>query len=314
MNIFYLIFIGIFIGMANIIPGVSGGTIAVVFNIYDKFVNAININLKELKKNWKFLVPLLAGMALGILIFSKLIQILYNHFPIQTNYFFTGLIIGSVPMLFNYMIGKENKTKEQKETKFSVKTIISCIIGIILGVSLIILFSILEKKFGGEVSKDFVLPDWTFPLAIKIFVAGIIGAVAMIVPGISGSLLMLIMGVYPIIITAIPTLVLNPTLFFKALFLLLPNGIGVLLGLLLGAKLISWLLKRFKTITYAVILGLLIGSAIILCPIDSVITSFSQKIACICCIVFGYAMAYISSKVTSPSEEKSKEVQIEQTN
>ena len=75
-------FIGIFVGMANVIPGVSGGTLVVVFNIYDRFVNAITFNIKKLLKNWKFVVPILTGMLLGILLFSKLITILYRNCPL----------------------------------------------------------------------------------------------------------------------------------------------------------------------------------------------------------------------------------------
>ena len=85
MNILRTLFIGIAIGMANVIPGVSGGTLAVVFNIYDKFINAITFNVKKIIQNWRFVVPLIGGMALGVLIFSKLISILYTKFPVQTS-------------------------------------------------------------------------------------------------------------------------------------------------------------------------------------------------------------------------------------
>ena len=103
MNILRTLFIGIAIGMANVIPGVSGGTLAVVFNIYDKFINAITFNVKKIIQNWRFFFPLIGGMALGVLIFSKLISILYTKFPVQTNFFFVGLIFGSIPLLFSFM-------------------------------------------------------------------------------------------------------------------------------------------------------------------------------------------------------------------
>lgn len=298
MEAIRLILIGIVIGMANVIPGVSGGTLAVVFNIFDKFVNAISLNLKKLKSNWKFVVPLLCGMATGVLLFSKMIQFLYEKFPVQTNYVFTGLIIGSIPMIFNYMM---QKPKENNSSK--VKTFVICFFGIVVGILLIIGFNILQKEYAGlkEISLVFELPVWTIELAVRIFIAGILGAVAMIIPGISGSLIMLIMGVYPIIICAIPAL-FNTSTFFHALILLLPNGIGVLTGLLLGAKLISWLLKKFQTATYAVILGLLVGSAIVLCPYFKGIDSVLKAIACFICFCAGILMSYISSKVTG--EEK----------
>ena len=93
MKMIQLLLIGIAIGMANVIPGVSGSTMAVVFNIYDRFVNAITLNVKKLWENRRFVIPVVGGMALGVLIFSKLITVLYEHFPVQTNYFFTGLIM-----------------------------------------------------------------------------------------------------------------------------------------------------------------------------------------------------------------------------
>ena len=104
INIIRLFLIGISIGMANVIPGVSGGTLAVVFNVYDQFINAITFNLKKIWSNRRFVFPLLGGMAMGVLIFSKLISILYTHFPFQTNCFFTGLILGSIPLLYSLMI------------------------------------------------------------------------------------------------------------------------------------------------------------------------------------------------------------------
>ena len=108
-NFIKTILIGIIAGIANVIPGVSGGTIIVIFNIYDKFVNAITLNIKKLIQNWKFILPFFIGIGLGIILFSKAITILYHNFPIQTNMVFTGLIIGSIPLLLNFSLKKEGK-------------------------------------------------------------------------------------------------------------------------------------------------------------------------------------------------------------
>ena len=132
-------------------------------------------------------------------------------------------------------------------------------------------------------------------LAIRIFIAGFIGAIAMIIPGISGSLLMLMMGVYTIIITAIPALFI-PATFSKALFLLLPNGAGVLIGLLCGAKAISLLFEKLPHQTYSVIFGLICGSVLVVFPGFS---GFSSPVSCITsvlCIFGGAAMAFFSAK------------------
>ncbi len=277
--------------MANVIPGVSGGTLAVVFNIYDRFVNAITYNVKKLWANKRFVGPLISGMALGVLLFSKLITVLYEHFPVQTNFFFTGLIIGSLPMIFASTV----KTDEGK--KLSAGKYIGIFICVAAGLSALLFFSYLEGSFDGSTpDMTSALPDFTFKLAMRIFIAGYIGAIAMVIPGISGSLLMLILGVYTIVMKSIPSLFI-PSEFFHALSLLLPNGIGVLIGLICGAKLVAWLLKKAPNHTYAVILGLLLGSAVNLFPGFTSIQNAGQAIACLLCVIVGAAMAYFSGRL-----------------
>lgn len=299
MNMVQLLFIGIAIGMANVIPGVSGSTMAVVFNIYDRFVNAITLNIKKLIENRRFVIPVVGGMALGVLLFSKLITVLYENFPVQTDYFFTGLIIGSIPMLFSFM------TKKQDGQKFTAKKTISVVICALAGFAVLIGFGLLGSDIdtAKEMSKS--LPQWTFPLALHIFAAGFVGAIAMIIPGISGSLLMLIMGVYPIVMKSIPALFV-PSQTLQAFFLLLPNGIGVLAGLLCGAWIVKTFLRIAPNQTYAVIFGLIAGSAIQLFPGIKGISGVLSGIACLLCVLTGIFLAYFSSKVTAKEEtEKS---------
>ena len=310
MNILRTLAIGIIIGMANVIPGVSGSTIAVVFGIYDKFINAITLNIKKIWLNKKFVLPIIAGMASGVLIFSKVITVLYERFPVQTNFFFTGLIIGSIPMLAALA------TKTKKGAKIERAKIVSIIVCTLIGIAVMILFSILESSFGTSQDMAGPLPAFSVKLALKIFIAGLLGAVAMIVPGISGSLLMLIMGVYPIVIKSIPALFL-PESFFTALILLLPNGFGVLAGLLIGAKLVKNLLEKAPNHAYAVILGLLCGSALNICPLTknlfqgdflkslSAFNGISLILSSAAALILGGAMSFLSSKF-SPSEESSE--------
>ena len=302
LNIIRLFFIGIAVGMANVIPGVSGGTLAVVFNVYDQFINAITFNVKNIWHNRRFVFPMLGGMALGVLIFSKLISLLYSNFPFQTNCFFTGLILGSIPLLYSLMI-KGGKKKEEGVSDSTTETagsttagrIVSLVLCALAGFALIMFFFYLEKKFDKGSIENMILPDWTVMLAIRIFAAGFIGAIAMIIPGISGSLLMLMMGVYTIIITAIPALFDSAT-FTKALFLLLPNGVGVLLGLLCGAKAISLLFKKLPHQTYAVIFGLICGSVFVIFPGWSGFTLPVSCITSVLCILAGAAMSFFSAR------------------
>lgn len=293
LDIIRILCIGIVVGMANVIPGVSGGTLAVVFNVYDQFINAITFNLKAIWKNKKFVFPILGGMALGVLIFSKIISFLYTHFPFQTNCFFTGLIIGSIPLLFSLM--KNGGEKKVEKFEGGASRIISLVICAAAGFTLLMIVNYLENSFDKSSVENMILPDFSTKLMIRIFIAGFIGAVAMIVPGISGSLLMLMMGVYTIIITAIPAL-FNPDTMFHAFFLLLPNGIGVLLGLLCGAKAISFLLKKLPHQTYAVIFGLICGSILVVFPGFTGFASVTGFISAVLCIICGAAIAYFSSK------------------
>ena len=222
-----------------------------------------------------------------------------ENFPVQTDYFFTGLIIGSIPMLFSFM------TKKQDGQKFTAKKTISVVICALAGFAVLIGFGLLgsDVDTAKEISKS--LPQWTFPLALHIFAAGFVGAIAMIIPGISGSLLMLIMGVYPIVMKSIPALFV-PSQTLQAFFLLLPNGIGVLAGLLCGAWIVKTFLRIAPNQTYAVIFGLIAGSAIQLFPGIKGISGVLSGIACLLCVLTGIFLAYFSSKVTAKEEtEKS---------
>lgn len=291
--------IGIFVGIANVIPGVSGGTLIVVFNIYDKFVNAITLNVKKLVKNWKFVVPIILGMAVGILIFSKSISLLFINFPIPTNFFFTGLILGSIPLLSCYTF------KSQNNEKLNIKKIIYLVISIIFGITLIILFNHFESITDADKSllKGIALPKVTISLWLKLFLGGFLGAIAMIIPGISGALLMLILGVYGIVISAISEI--TGENFMHSCMLLIPAGLGILLGLFVGAKIISILLAKVPNYTYAVILGLIIGSAIILFP--GFENSILRIIIDTLCLAFGFCLAFFTTKFSKQSvksEEK----------
>lgn len=303
MEILRLILIGIVIGMANVIPGVSGGTMAVVFNIYDKFINAITFNVKKLWENKRFVVPLLSGMAAGVLIFSKVITVLYGHFPTQTNYFFTGLIIGSWPLIFSYAMKKYDENTQATKEKIEKNKIAPVAVCVLIGIAIIVLFSILQTQFDKNAAKSaaesFVLPEISTVLLVRIFIAGIIGAVAMVIPGISGSLLMLVLGVYSIIMASIPALFNSDTM-FHAFLLLLPNGIGVLIGLLGGAKLIGIILKKAPNYAYAVILGLLIGSAYNVCPFAKGVNGIDSALVSVVCLCAGFALAFFTSRTKEP--------------
>lgn len=226
---------GALIGVANTVPGVSGGTIAVVTGIYDELMDSIT----HFFKCWKFLVVLVLGAGIGILLFARFIESLMEHFPTQTLYVFIGLILGGIPFLW-------------KKADFGKKLKLPWIIGFVFSFSIILLMG-----KGMEPGESVIITELSAGTALFIFTAGIAAAGAMIIPGVSGSFIMLLLGVYSTIINAVNNLNLP---------ILAAMAAGVALGIFLVARVMSFLLERFPHMTYAIILGLVLGSLVILWP------------------------------------------------
>ena len=283
---------GIIIGIANVIPGVSGSTMAVVFNIYDRFVNAVTLNVKKLWENRAFVAPVVSGMAVGVLFFSKLISFLYDGYPLQTNFFFTGLIAGSFPLLVSLTL----KKSEDEESLSALKKT-AVIICFLAGLFIILLTAYLEGDASSSREIPGELPALTASLSVLLFAGGVLGAAGMIVPGISGSLLMLMIGVYPVIMKAVSSLFVKESL-VPAFLILMIAGLGVLTGLLCGALLIKTLIKNVPNQSYALITGLLAGSVVHIFPGLSSFEGALQAVICVLCLTAGFLAAYISTKLS----------------
>lgn len=259
MNKFLNLFIkGIFVGVANIIPGVSGGTIAVVLRIFDQMIDAINNFFKTPKKHIKFLVPLFLGAGAGIILFSKLLEFCLKKESLPTSLFFVGLVVGSVPLIYN-----QAKKKEIKPIYFGVSVIFFAIV---------VLISLL-KPTNSETSFS-ITPYWLS----KAFISGIIASAAMVIPGISGSFVMVLLGLYNIILTSISGLTNTLSNGIKMMLsgdfingfmqivksdsfiILAVTGIGIIIGVVLISKIIAILLEKAFSVTYFAILGLIFGS------------------------------------------------------
>ena len=247
MNFILDIIRGAVIGVANIIPGVSGGTMMVTMGIYDKLIGSITGIFKQFKKSIKTLLPYGIGMVVGIVAFAFLLKkVLIPKFPLPTAFAFIGLIVGGVPLLVK-------KTKASKKVN-----LVPCVLLFALFFAMIIGMQFLGK--GAERGAEPSLLN-----ALILLVMGVLGAAAMVIPGVSGSLLMLAFGYYNTITGAL-------TDFFSAVFdwniatawnkvlILFPFGVGVLLGIFFVAKLIEWLLKNHERLTYSSILGLVCAS------------------------------------------------------
>lgn len=231
---------GIVIGIANIIPGVSGGTLAVVLNIYDKLTESVGNFLtatKDKKIEYiKFLTPIILGAVAGIIIFSNIINWAYGNYPNLTTAIFLILIIPSIPFILK---GEDLKNG---------KNIFFFILGVIL--TTVFVYFMPEEKTGTA-----VLHALTTSYAIKLFSCGVIAAGAMIIPGISGSMLLVVLGEYYNIIAYIKKL---SNLQFDAFLPLFCFGIGVIIGLVIIAKLINYLLENYRGMTLFFIVGMII--------------------------------------------------------
>ena len=237
---------GFIMGIANVIPGVSGGTLALTLGIYEKFITAISHFFSNLKENIKFLIPIAIGMVLAIITMSSLITECFEKFPVPTSTFFMGLVIGGVPLLTAKIKGK----KEVKQ--------ISSYIIMALTFSLVLFLALAPSIFGdtGDVKLNL-----TFGSLLILFFIGIITSATMVIPGVSGSLVLMLLGFYfPILKTIKSFLKFNN--FMRDFIILAVFGIGVLVGIVLVAKLIEYLFKKFETKTYFGVIGFILASII----------------------------------------------------
>ena len=272
---------GFFMGIANVIPGVSGGTIAIILGIYEKFINAISNLFKNLKENLKFLVPIFIGMGLAILTMSKVISYSYDEFPLPTLMFFVGLVFGGIPMLMKHVKGK----KESKK--------ISNYVIFLLTFSLVIFLA--SYKFIFSMSGEVSFSSMNIGSYILLFLVGIIAAATMVIPGVSGSLVLMILGYYYPVINTIKDLFKGD--FISNAIVLGIFGIGILVGIVAIAKLLEILFKKYKVKTYFGVLGFVFASIIAIplsacIELNSISTSIDQIIVSIVMISVGTIISY----------------------
>lgn len=252
-NIRYF-FVGGAMGVANIIPGVSGGTIAVVFGIYEKLMESLGNFLTDKEHRWqyiRFLVVLFSGALIAIVSLAPVLHWSFQNHPLPTVFFFIGLIIGSIPVV----------VKSHKDMKFNYKRAISFLVG--LGV--VIILALMQKEGQGQ-NNVFDPSIYGIQDYIYYLFCGSISASAMIIPGVSGSFILILLGIYWDVLASVSgltTVLLKDGLtseMIVRIFLLGSLGIGIVIGILVISKIMSWALKNFPAATMYAILGLIIGS------------------------------------------------------
>ncbi len=239
---------GMVVGIANIIPGVSGGTMMVAMGLYDKLIHAITHLKSEFKESMKLLIPIFIGAGLAIVTLARLFEFLLERYPIPTNFAFCGLIAGSLPFIF----------KKVKGHTVSIGKIIAFLIFF----AVVVLMAAMGETSGNAADVSFGLVN-----VIKLLLVGIIAAATMVIPGVSGSMMLMLLGYYDTILKSINQFI-DALIAFDMQGLLVqcgvlvPFGIGVVLGIFLIAKLIEFIFSKAEIHAYYAIIGLIIASPI----------------------------------------------------
>ncbi|ANU21183.1 DUF368 domain-containing protein [Planococcus plakortidis] len=234
------IYRGILMGISDLIPGVSGGTIAFILGIYDRLLESISgFFSRDWKKQLGFLVPLGMGIVITLLLFSRFIEFLLDNHYEATQFFFMGLILGVLPYIMKQADVKKNFTARH------------LIILLVIGAALASMAFIQTDENVAPIT------ELSVPTFFLLFFSGWIASMAMLLPGISGSFILLLIGVYSTAINALSTLNLP---------VVMAIGAGVIVGFIVSSKAISYLLEHFTYVTYAAIIGLILGSLFVVFP------------------------------------------------
>ena len=249
MNLFKDILRGVVIGIANAIPGVSGGTMMVSMGIYDKLIYSVTHLFKQPVKSIKTLLPYFIGMAIGIVGLAFAIVAMFEHIPFQTCMLFIGLILGGVPILTGHLKG----------VRFNLS---HAVVFLIFFGSIILL-----QIFGGQGS-DVALTVTPISL-FKLVIVGIVAAATMVIPGVSGSMMLMTMGYYYPVIGSVKDFITALVAFdvpkiIHICMILIPFGIGVVVGIFAVAKLIEMLMDKYEALTYCGIMGLVVASPVVI--------------------------------------------------
>lgn len=272
---------GFAMGTSDLVPGVSGGTIALLLGIYNQFIASISgIFSRRFWPSFTFLIPIIIGMLLAMGSLSNLFNYLLSQHHIPTMFFFGGLIIGIVPYLLKI---------SNYKTSFTTKHYMM----VIAGIAILIVITLMNNgdKHAGETL------TLSTGLIIKYFIAGMCASSAMLLPGISGSFMLLVFGVYGTVMLAISEVV---KLNFTGLPILLAAGFGVLAGFIISSKIIQYFLTHHKLMTFALIIGFVVGSLFAVFP--GLPTNIVMWFVSLVVFIIGFIVSLTLGRITAENE------------
>ncbi|WP_457793684.1 DUF368 domain-containing protein [Staphylococcus aureus] len=272
---------GFAMGTSDLVPGVSGGTIALLLGIYNQFIASISgIFSRRFWPSFTFLIPIIIGMLLAMGSLSNPFNYLLSQHHIPTMFFFGGLIIGIVPYLLKI---------SNYKTSFTTKHYMM----VIAGIAILIVITLMNNgdKHAGETL------TLSTGLIVKYFIAGMCASSAMLLPGISGSFMLLVFGVYGTVMLAISEVV---KLNFAGLPILLAVGFGVLAGFIISSKIIQYFLTHHKLMTFALIIGFVVGSLFAVFP--GLPTSIVMWFVSLVVFIIGFIVSLTLGRITAENE------------
>ncbi len=226
---------GIFIGAGAILPGISSGVLCVIFGIYENLLDSILNFFQDIKKNLKFLFPIILGCFLGVFLFGNILNYIFYKFPIQTKAIFIVLILSNIPSFLRQI---------HSETIFQWQYFSFFLIALLIGIGSVFLENALQLSYAIE-----NISFW------YLLFCGICMSAGVIIPGVSSTVILMLLGIYSTYLSSISSLFLP---------VLIPLGIGLIIGSLFFMKLTKFLLSNYRFPTFYAILGFSIGSIFIL--------------------------------------------------
>ncbi len=254
---------GLLIGASMLVPGVSGGTMAIILGIYDELISSINNFFKDFKKSFFFLLQFCIGAGIGFVLFAKLISTALDKYELPMMYLFIGAILGGIPLLIK-------QTEIKKDNK---KQIVFGAIAGLLGLGLVLALERLPEssvEFGASITPK---------LLIMQVITGFIIAIALVLPGISTSHMLLVLGMYPAFLSALD----HP---FDNILFLGFLGVSVVIGVFVITRPLELAMKKYPQLTYCAIIGFVAGSVVTVFPgfptgIEILICAITLALGCL---------------------------------
>lgn len=282
---------GMWIGGTMTVPGVSGGSMAILLGIYDRLIFSISKFTKDIKNNIIFLVEFVLGAGVGLVLFSQFILMLLQKYTMPTSYFFLGTVAGGIPLIIKEANIKKSDFLNKKTGKYDHYTVGKVFLYILyafIGIGFVYLISLIPE--GVFVANESGIQNFLIKIA-----GGVIVAIALVLPGISVSQMLLMLGLYEEVFGSIKNFDILP---------LIPLGIGLVAGIILSTLAIGKAIEKHPQATYIIVFGFVLGSLPELFP---GMPNGSEIFVCLLTAILGFAVIMLIMKGSDAADKASKE-------